>query len=616
MTTSTGLDGGATFTANQSGNSAFAVSLDLTEITLGAGLDSTATGLTLDLSEFTDMTAGMTATDEFIVLDSGAERRKAAGEIGLSIFNNDSGFLLDTTDTFTGVLTIDGELEMSNGPDGIIYTTDDTLTLSSGGKTSGTEIVLDDSGNIIKLESDAIVKGEFKVSSLTNGNGDDVFIANSGSGSFTLGDTQTLGDGALISGDSSNIRIINDGTYSLVADSSNDISIPNGGLTVGGDITGATLVKSGGTSSQFLKADGSVDSNTYLTTETGARMVQFTRSGINASTYTMLATVNGDNLASILKMTMTGTSGGVVFACTFDITVNHSTDIHVKSSNGDYSEVTIKITSNNNEDFSIEAKHNGSTTTTAEICIYPLADEVITPTTTDPGYTGAEYEHTATEGWRFGGEDGNVESSNVIVDGKIGIGTTTPLALLEVKGPEAYIYISDTTETESGVIFRDADANLTQAAAIKYNSSDGKLRFYNNDTAASAVRMTIDTAGNVGIGTTSPSTLLDVIGGSDYQALNLGRNSTDSTTKRTGITFTHYDTDEQDIAMINSFVDSATSYVSIGGSASALNSVEVVRFYTASNTTTLGGTERMRITNAGNVGIGTCLLYTSDAADE
>ena len=93
MTTNTGLDGSATFTANQSGNSAFAVSLDLTEISLGAGLDSTATGLTLDLSEFTDMTAGMTATDEFIVLDSGAERRKAAGEIGNSIFSNTANYI-------------------------------------------------------------------------------------------------------------------------------------------------------------------------------------------------------------------------------------------------------------------------------------------------------------------------------------------------------------------------------------------------------------------------------------------------------------------------------------------------------------------------------------------
>ena len=98
MSTSTGLDGGATFTANQSGNSTFAVTLDLTEITLGAGLDATATGLSLDLSEFVDMTAAMLTTDEFIVLDGGAERRKAAGEIGLSIFLNDAGFTSNTGD--------------------------------------------------------------------------------------------------------------------------------------------------------------------------------------------------------------------------------------------------------------------------------------------------------------------------------------------------------------------------------------------------------------------------------------------------------------------------------------------------------------------------------------
>ena len=87
------MDGGATFTANQSGNSTFAVTLDLSEITLSAGLDAGATSLSLDLSEFTDMTAAMNTNDEFIVLDSSAERRKRAGEIGLSIFNNDSGFI-------------------------------------------------------------------------------------------------------------------------------------------------------------------------------------------------------------------------------------------------------------------------------------------------------------------------------------------------------------------------------------------------------------------------------------------------------------------------------------------------------------------------------------------
>ena len=96
VTTGTGLDGSpASFTTNQSSNETIALSLNLTEISLGLGLDSTATGLSLDLSELTDMTAAMLGTDEFIVLDAGAERRKAANEIGLSIFDNDIGFVIN-----------------------------------------------------------------------------------------------------------------------------------------------------------------------------------------------------------------------------------------------------------------------------------------------------------------------------------------------------------------------------------------------------------------------------------------------------------------------------------------------------------------------------------------
>jgi hypothetical protein len=246
-----------------------------------------------------------------------------------------------------------------------------------------------------------------------------------------------------------------------------------------------------------------------------APMVKFNRSGINSSTYTMIATVNGNSLSSVLKMTMTGTSNGVVFACTFDITVNHHKDIHVKSSNGDYTEVTLRITSNDNEDFSIEAKHNGSTTTQAEVCIYPLADEIITPTTTDPGYTGAEYEHTATEGWRYGGEDNDVESSNVVVDGKVGIGTTSPSQKLEVAGNVAvtgtnvtvanatnpYIYIND---TNAGAGIFQQEGNTTR---IGSDSNTQVVLVQNNATA-----VTIDTSKNVGIGTTSPSDKLHVNG--------------------------------------------------------------------------------------------------------
>ena len=64
----------------------------VTEVTVGTGLDvsngTTTPALSLDLSEFTDMTADMETTDEFIVLDSSSERRKSVNEIKSTLFSN------------------------------------------------------------------------------------------------------------------------------------------------------------------------------------------------------------------------------------------------------------------------------------------------------------------------------------------------------------------------------------------------------------------------------------------------------------------------------------------------------------------------------------------------
>ena len=114
VTTGTGLDGATSFTLNQS--------------------SSASIGLTLDLSEFTDMTAAMTKTDEFIVLDSGAERRKASGEIDISLFNNDSGF---TSFAEPGIFSGGGTPTLASGVTGLeIRTLIGAGTSSSAGVTS------------------------------------------------------------------------------------------------------------------------------------------------------------------------------------------------------------------------------------------------------------------------------------------------------------------------------------------------------------------------------------------------------------------------------------------------------------------------------------------------
>ena len=122
-------------------------------IATSAGLNGSSSSeggaatISLDLSELTDMTDAMVGTDEFIVLDAGAERRKAANEIGLSIFSNDSGFTTNTgtVTSVAGTGTVNG-LTLSG-----TVTSSGSLTL--GGTLSITESQISDLGAYATLAS-------------------------------------------------------------------------------------------------------------------------------------------------------------------------------------------------------------------------------------------------------------------------------------------------------------------------------------------------------------------------------------------------------------------------------------------------------------------------------
>ena len=111
---------------------------DITNVTAGVGLSgggsSGAITLTVDLAELFDMTATMTGTDEFIVLDNAPEvgnnNRKAANEINLSIFNNDLGLVIGTD-----VQAYDVDILKADVSDNLTagFTSDEeALTFSSG----------------------------------------------------------------------------------------------------------------------------------------------------------------------------------------------------------------------------------------------------------------------------------------------------------------------------------------------------------------------------------------------------------------------------------------------------------------------------------------------------
>ena len=211
MTTSTGLDGGATFTANQSGNSTFAVTLDLSEITLSAGLDAGATSLSLDLSEFIDMTQTMLSTDEFIVLDSGAERRKAAGEIGNSIFSNTAGYITSAslpsvgngtlTVQGTGVLGGSGTFTANQSGNSTISVTHDNSGATAGSYTNA-NVTVNATGHVTSVSSGSDAQG---VTSVATGNG-------ISGGTITSTGTLTVGAGDGLS--QSSTGLLMSGSYS------------------------------------------------------------------------------------------------------------------------------------------------------------------------------------------------------------------------------------------------------------------------------------------------------------------------------------------------------------------------------------------------------------------
>jgi hypothetical protein len=359
--------------------------------------------------------------------------------------------------------------------------TTDYLPKFTGASTIGDSIMSDNGSSIIIGASGTAASKLYVYQNSSSSDGFRVFNANTGGSGGAIKATN-YGSGFLFAGNNASSQVF---------------TVENNG-----DITGNKFTKTGGTSSQFLKADGSIDSNTYCL---DSDVVKLTGNQTIAGEKTFSEILRG----TIFELQPNNTVGSNPNYIGQQMATNDNWKIYGNSIALDTGELVFELGDN-----AVSSSSNGQR-------FRFFYDNLSSGTSKSPfilDYNDAIFD------------------TNASFSGSLGIGNASPLRKLEVASDGTY-WISGTF-SGTGNTNKVVIGNLTTPTIGGHNAA---LNAWTDFTIAGdniifapfgAEKMRVNGVGNLGIGTTSPVYNLDIYSATSPASIGLKTHSLDNSVIR------------------------------------------------------------------------------------